>query len=279
MAHIIADRVRETTTTTGTSAFALSAVTGFRRLADVCAVNDTVPYVAEDGTDWEVGIGTYSATNTLTRTTILASSNAGAVVSFSAGTKRVFVAVPASAFVPAFRPRVSGVSLYDIPGVTIYEQSTATRLGNRLYYEPLIVGPEGLYVAEVAVQVSSAAPSGNTLRLGICSIGSDNYPDEVLWGTVGLAIDATGIVTAAPALFLSPGRYYKMLWPTWDVGMHTWRGTGGAVRSALGGGWDIAFRYYVYRDTDNYDWTDPLPLPDSIDNDSGGFEHCIVLAS
>jgi hypothetical protein len=95
--RIEADRILETATTTGTGDFTLAgAVTGFRRFNAVCSTGDTVRYLIEavDGSnvptgDWEVGYGTYSASNTLTRTLVLASSNAGAAVSFSAGTKLV----------------------------------------------------------------------------------------------------------------------------------------------------------------------------------------------
>lgn len=97
MAHIWEDRVLETSTTTGTGNFTLAgAITGYRAFSAVCSTSDTVYYsiVAVDGSgiptgEWETGLGTYSASNTLTRTTVLESSNAGAAVNFSAGTKRV----------------------------------------------------------------------------------------------------------------------------------------------------------------------------------------------
>lgn len=97
MAFIRADRVKDTTTTTGTGAVTVSgtAPTGFRTFSAVCATNDTVSYCIVGGAEWEVGIGTYSATNEITRTTILASSNGGSAVNFSAGTKDVFVTKPA----------------------------------------------------------------------------------------------------------------------------------------------------------------------------------------
>lgn len=103
MAHITADRVKESTTTTGTGALTLSgALTGFRAFSAVCATSDTVHYAlqAVDGSgvptgEWEVGIGTYSGANTLTRTTVLSSSNAGAAVSLAAGTKHVWIDLPA----------------------------------------------------------------------------------------------------------------------------------------------------------------------------------------
>ena len=101
MGQIIADRVKESSTTTGTGALTLGgAVTGFRAFSAVCSVGDTVHYAIEavgsnfaPGGAWEVGLGTYSAANTLTRTTVLSSSNAGAAVDFAAGTKHVWVDV------------------------------------------------------------------------------------------------------------------------------------------------------------------------------------------
>lgn len=103
MAHITADRVRETSTTTGTGAFTLAgAVTGYRTFSSVLtSPSDTCYYsIAEfaPATGWEVGLGTYSGANTLTRTTVLASSNAGAAVNFGAGTKDVFITAAAARF-------------------------------------------------------------------------------------------------------------------------------------------------------------------------------------
>lgn len=93
MARIIADRVRDTTTTTGTGAVTVSgtAPQTYRTFSAVCTTGDTLPYFIQHQTadEWEVGIGTYSAANQLTRTTVLSSSNSGSAVSFSAGTKDV----------------------------------------------------------------------------------------------------------------------------------------------------------------------------------------------
>jgi len=98
MAIVLADRVRETTTTTGTGTVTLAgAVTGFQSFAVVGDGNTTYYTIAGQGTaEWEVGIGTYtSAGTTLARTTVLSSSNSGSLVTFSAGTKDVFVTYPA----------------------------------------------------------------------------------------------------------------------------------------------------------------------------------------
>jgi hypothetical protein len=98
MAFVLADRVRETTTTTGTGTVTLAgAVLGFQTFAAIGNGNVTYYTIAGQGTsEWEVGIGTYtSAGTTLSRTTVLASSNSGSLVDFSAGTKDVFVTYPA----------------------------------------------------------------------------------------------------------------------------------------------------------------------------------------
>lgn len=105
MAHIYASRVFETSISTGTGAMALAgtAPTGFRPFSAVMtSPSDTCVYLIQgidaNGnpiTEWELGIGTYSAANTLTRTLVLESSNANAAVAFSAGTKQVAIAASA----------------------------------------------------------------------------------------------------------------------------------------------------------------------------------------
>jgi len=95
MALVVKDRVRETSTTTGTGALTLAgAVTGFQTFSSAIGNTNTTYYTITNGAEWETGIGTVGA-GTLTRTTVLASSNAGSAVTFSAGTKDVFCTYPA----------------------------------------------------------------------------------------------------------------------------------------------------------------------------------------
>ena len=96
MATVVDDRVQETTTTTGTGVFSLAgAKTGFQSFANIGDGNDTY-YCCTDGTDYEVGIGTYTASGTtLTRTTILDSTNGGSAVNWSAGSRDIFCTMPA----------------------------------------------------------------------------------------------------------------------------------------------------------------------------------------
>jgi hypothetical protein len=96
MALVLKDRVKETTTTTGTGTYTLAgAVTGFEAFSSVGDGNTTY-YACTDGTDFEVGVGTYTSSGTtLARTTILQSSNSDSAVSWSSGTKTIFCAQPA----------------------------------------------------------------------------------------------------------------------------------------------------------------------------------------
>lgn len=98
MALVLADRVKETTTTAGTGTVTLlGAATGYQAFSVVGNGNTTYYCIAGQSTsEWEVGIGTYTSSGTtLSRDTVLASSNSGSLVTFSAGTKDVFCDYPA----------------------------------------------------------------------------------------------------------------------------------------------------------------------------------------
>ncbi len=97
MPLFVKDRVKETTTTAGTGTITLAgAVTGFQSFS-VIGDGNTTFYTIAGGAEWEVGIGTYTSSGTtLSRDTVLSSSNSGSKVNFSAGTKDVFVTYPAS---------------------------------------------------------------------------------------------------------------------------------------------------------------------------------------
>ena len=103
MALVIADRVKETTTTTGTGTITLAgAVTNFETFTANLSNSDTTYYVIVDSTNnaFEVGLGTFTSSGTtLARTTIIASSNSNSAVNFGAGTKEVFITIPASKMV------------------------------------------------------------------------------------------------------------------------------------------------------------------------------------
>jgi hypothetical protein len=152
MALVTADRVRDTSTTTGTSAFTVSgtAPTGYRTFSAVCATNDTFLYFIahQSANEWEVGVGTYSASNTITRTTVLSSSNAGSATSFSAGSKDVVltqtaerIAIPridAATNLQLFTSATEAMRIDSQQGL-IYGGAAAT-LGSRVEFHMLLAG-------------------------------------------------------------------------------------------------------------------------------------------
>jgi len=100
MALVINDRVKETSTTTGTGTFSLDGASqDFETfVAGVGTGNTTYYCIVNSGTDeWEVGVGTVTdaTPDTLSRDTIISSSNSDAAVTFTAGTKDVFCTIPA----------------------------------------------------------------------------------------------------------------------------------------------------------------------------------------
>jgi hypothetical protein len=98
MALTISDRIKETSSTTGTGTYTLAgAVIGFETFTANLSNSDTTYYCCTDNTDFEVGLGTFTTSGTtLARTTILASSNSNNAVSWGAGTRTVFCTLPAA---------------------------------------------------------------------------------------------------------------------------------------------------------------------------------------
>lgn len=98
MALVLKDRVQETTTTTGTGTLTLlGAVTGYQAFSAIGNGNTTYYTIASSSAEFEIGIGTYTLSGTtLSRDTVLASSNSGSPVSLSSGTKNVFLVYPSS---------------------------------------------------------------------------------------------------------------------------------------------------------------------------------------
>lgn len=121
MALVVKDRVKVTSTTTGTGTLTLgSALTGFQSFSVIGDGNTTYYTIVDTSNgDWEVGIGTYTSSGTtLSRDTILESSNSGSAVNFGAGSKEVFVTYPAERSVyynaanePPFDPAGTAVAL------------------------------------------------------------------------------------------------------------------------------------------------------------------------
>jgi hypothetical protein len=175
MAFVLADRVRETTTSTGTTAVTLAgAVTGFQTFAAIGDANTTYYAIAGQGTsEWEVGIGTYTASGTtLSRDTVLASSNSGSLVNFSAGTKDVFCDYPAGRAVyldTATNATLPGLTVNGTQVISVNSASAALRItqtgsGNALLVEdsanpdstPVVIDASGVLVVGHTTPLVSA---------------------------------------------------------------------------------------------------------------------------
>jgi len=157
MALVVKDRVQETSTTTGTGTFTLAgAVSGFQSFSVIGNANTTY-YAIVGGTEWEVGLGTYTLSGTLlSRDTILESSNGGTAVNFSAGTKNVFVTYPAEE--------------------SVYQDATGTA------YAPQFAASNGLNVNNGTIGTSYTFPTGyNSVEAG----------DVTLSGGVTITVPST----------------------------------------------------------------------------------------
>jgi hypothetical protein len=190
MALVVKDRVRVITTTTGTSDFSLgSAVTGYQSFS-VIGNNNTTYYVAVDPStgDWEVGVGTFlSAGPTLTRDTILESSNAGSKVVFAAGAKDVFVSYPAERAV-YLNAAGSAVDVLDIgtlgtstanisnanitAGTVATTPTSATDIANKSYVDT--IASSGItYHTPVKYEVPNTTGNLNaTYNNGVAGVGA-----------------------------------------------------------------------------------------------------------
>jgi len=137
MAFVVADRVQETWTGTGTGTITLEgAAVGFQSFSAIGNGNTTTYTIADaSGSNWEVGIGTYTSSGTtLSRDTVLSSSNSGSLVNFGAGTKNVFVNYPSSNTLYALNNTViassgiipSGVNATALGPITINTSKSVT---------------------------------------------------------------------------------------------------------------------------------------------------------
>lgn len=198
MSLVIADRVKETTTTTGTGALSLGgAVTGFRSFGSVCATNDTCYYClqAVDGSgtptgDWEVGLGTYSATNTLTRTTVLSSSNSNAAVNLASGAKQVWIDLSAAEYT-ATRNTAYAAAAGSTPVFSLVSSGTQATFGPS---NPLIL--TGLDTANYDYRVTvrlSRGSGGASLDYLRCQFGDTGGTPT--WLTDGAFMSVTGAAT------------------------------------------------------------------------------------
>lgn len=204
MPLVLPDRVLETSTTTGTGTYTLAgAVTGFQSFAAVGNGN-TCQYVAYevDGNGnpsggWEVGLGTYTASGTtLARTTVYASSNGGAAVNFSAGTKYVGVTRASRGTLVALAPGGTAGT----EEVQVYHDGT----------NALIRTKSGdLYISAAGTEIFFARESD---QLPLIMFAAQNAPASTAWGYGGTIVGnnsgAGPTISANRAWQISPSGVY-----------------------------------------------------------------------
>ena len=213
MSLALADRVRQTTTSTGTGTITLDgSVDGFQSFA-VIGNNNTTYYTIAGGTQWEVGIGTYYG-GTLARTTVISSST-GAKLDLAAGTKDVFVTLPAENTITSIASADGSVivtangSLVDIavsqtsPASVLVEQvrntTGATLLKGTAVY---ISGATGQLPTVSKALATSDATSAQTLGLITTDLAKNSNGYVTI---IGLINDLdTSAFTDGAQLYLSP---------------------------------------------------------------------------
>lgn len=219
MALQIVDRVRETTTTTGTGAVTLAgAATGFRAFSAVCSVGDTFYYTLQgvDGSGnltavWEVGIGTYSATNTLTRTAVLASSAGGTTAATLAGTTQVWLDWSAAAIIAALppypKPTGTGTTTsfyrHPLPASTAWTNLALS--ANTARVVPLRI-PTACTISPV-INVTTAV-TGDILFSLYAVDTSTGLPGVKIFDFTPISTAATGKIQSTSSLAIPAGDYY-----------------------------------------------------------------------
>lgn len=184
MALVLKDRVKETSTTTGTGTFTLAgASTGFQSFS-VIGDGNTVYYciVRPGSSEWEVGIGTYTSSGTtLSRDTILESSNSGSAVDFGAGSKDVFCTYPAERSVTTdalgtiASQNASSVSITggSIDGTTIGATTKAAVSGTVVTGTTSVVAANGVLVNADSVTADLTIGTGqNGFSVGPLTVAS-----------------------------------------------------------------------------------------------------------
>lgn len=211
MPFVLANRVKDTTTTTGTGTVTLSgtAPLGYQTFGAGIGNGNTTYYTITAGSEWEVGIGTYSSTGpTLSRDTVLSSSAGGTTkVTFSAGTKDVFVTLP-SERINVFYPQNIQSSNYTL---------TLSDAGDFIYS-----ANTGAQTITIPTNASVAFGVGTTITI----VNMGTYPIRLAGS--GVTILSNGSTTALTYPTVASGQNVQLV----KTDTNTWTCTFGSLTNA-----------------------------------------------
>jgi hypothetical protein len=169
------DRVKGTTSTTGTGDYTIdvAAATGYYSFASALGTGDECYYCVEDGTDWEVCKGTFNDSgDTMTRDTVLASSNSGSAVNWGAGDKDIYMVMPAERM-----SQLHGFQIESIPGLAmpVASGTDAIAIGDNAQ----AIGNQSVAIGETAIAGVGSADSA------AIAIGWDSYAYDTACIAIG----------------------------------------------------------------------------------------------
>ena len=203
MALVLADRVKDTTTTTGTGSVTLSGSppAGFQSFGAAIGNGNTTYYTISGGSEWEVGIGTYNSTGVvLNRDTVLSSSNGGSLVNFSAGTKDVFVTYPAEKSVNQDAAGNVDISITGNAATATRATNLAAGAAGSIPYQTaanttaFVATASGVLVGGTTPSFSTTPTLTGTNFTGIPNAALSN--NTVTIGTTSVALGATSLTLA-----------------------------------------------------------------------------------
>jgi hypothetical protein len=207
MALTISDRIKETSSTTGTGTYTLAgAVIGFETFTANLSNSDTTYYCCTDNTDFEVGLGTFTTSGTtLARTTILASSNSNNAVSWGAGTRTVFCTLPAAKTIVLDASgnasvggtiTATGVTLGDAEAILLGDSADLQISHTGSYSLISDSGTGNLILACQDFQLTNPAVGENMITATVDGAVTLYHDNGAKLATTSTGIDVTGTVTS-----------------------------------------------------------------------------------
>lgn len=213
---MLANGVKETTTTSGAGTVTLASATGYVRFAQAFAVGDLVSYAIQDGNNREWGIGTIGASNTLERTTVTAmlvsgtyTTSGAAAITLSGGSAEVICTLHAATSLEygdawprkSATPKIAG----DKSGAQLVG---FTLTASRQYFIPFSV-PRRVIGTGLRISVSGAVAGNASIGIYTNTVsGGDDVPGSLLVSVTGLDVGTTGDKTGTVDYILEPGLIY-----------------------------------------------------------------------